>query len=78
MAVEDGEDFQDLADRTRGNRLTKESDPPGRGMPTSETGARGRTVRKAKAKMADYEAPVTVGKRNHEVNVCDTVDQWRG
>jgi len=70
MAVEDGEDLQELADKTRGkkerrvtNKLIKESETPGRGTPASETDARGRKARKGKAKMADFEPAAAVGKR---------------
>lgn len=70
MAVEDGEDLQELADRTRGkkerratNKLLKESDTPGRGTPASETDARGRKSRKGKAKMNDYEPSAAACKR---------------
>lgn len=70
MAVEDGEDLQELADKARGkkerratNKVLKESETPGRSTPASETDARGRKVRKGKAKMADYEPPAVPGKR---------------
>ena len=68
MAVEDGEDLLELADRTRGkkerrvtNKLIKESETPGRGTLTSETDTRGREAREGKAKMADYETPTAAG-----------------
>jgi len=69
MAVEDGEDLQELADRAREkkerrvtNKLIKESETPGRSTPASETDGRGRK-RKGKTKMADYEPPAVAGKR---------------
>jgi ATP-dependent helicase STH1/SNF2 len=70
MAVEDGEDLQELADKARGkkerratNKVLKESETPGRSTPVSETDARGRKARKGKAKMADYDPPAPPGKR---------------
>ncbi|KIJ59828.1 hypothetical protein HYDPIDRAFT_99946 [Hydnomerulius pinastri MD-312] len=72
MAVEDGEDLQELADRARGkkerraaNKLLKDSDTPGRSTPASETDGRGRKGKKGKAKMvaADYDPPIAAGKR---------------
>lgn len=70
MAVEDGEDLQELADKARGkkerramNKLSKESETPGRSTPASETDGRGRKVRKGKAKMADHEPQAAAGKR---------------
>lgn len=70
MAVEDGEDLQELADKAREkkerratNKLLKESETPGRTTPASETDGRGRKVRKGKTKMADYEPPAAAGKR---------------
>lgn len=70
MAVEDGEDLQELADRTRGkkerratNKILKESETPGRSTPASETDGRGRKARKGKAKMPEYEPPAAAGKR---------------
>ncbi|KIK14402.1 hypothetical protein PISMIDRAFT_688007 [Pisolithus microcarpus 441] len=71
MAVEDGEDLQELADRTRGkkerriaNRLLKESETPGRSTPVSETDGRGgRKNKKGKGKAPEYEAPAAAGKR---------------
>ncbi|KAL4069226.1 SNF2 family N-terminal domain-containing protein, partial [Scleroderma citrinum] len=67
MAVEDGEDLQELVDRTRGkkerrlaNRLIKESETPGRSTPASETGRKGR---KGKGKAPEYETPAASGKR---------------
>ncbi|KAI6028981.1 SNF2 family N-terminal domain-containing protein, partial [Pisolithus marmoratus] len=68
MAVEDGEDLQELADRTRGkkerrlaNRLLKESETPGRSTPASETG--GRKNKKGKGKAPEYDPPAAAGKR---------------
>lgn len=68
MAVEDGEDLQELADRAREkkerrvtNKLITDSETPGRSTPASETD-RGRK-RKGKTKMADYEPPAVAGKR---------------
>lgn len=68
MAVEDGEDLQELADKARGkkdrratNKILKESETPGRSTPASETG--GRKARKGKAKMADFEPSAAPGKR---------------
>ncbi|KAH7883996.1 SNF2 family N-terminal domain-containing protein [Phlebopus sp. FC_14] len=71
IAVEDGEDLQEVADRTRGkkerrvaSRLLKESETPGRSTPASETDGRGRKAKKGKTKMApDQDAPVVAGKR---------------
>ncbi|KAF8546993.1 hypothetical protein OG21DRAFT_1490621 [Imleria badia] len=70
MAVEDGEDLQELVDRARGrkerratNKILKESETPGRSTPASETDGRGRKVRKGKAKMPDYEPQAAAGKR---------------
>ncbi|KAF9234947.1 SNF2 family N-terminal domain-containing protein [Melanogaster broomeanus] len=73
MAVEDGEDLQELADKARGKKdrrvatkLIKESETPGRSTPAgSETDGRGRKGRKGKAKMAvnDYDPPAAAGKR---------------
>lgn len=72
MAVEDGEDLQELADRTRGkkerrvaNRLLKESETPGRSTPASETdgGRGGRKNKKGKGKAPEYEPPAAAGKR---------------
>lgn len=70
MAVEDGEDLQELADKARGKKerramtkLSKEIETPGRNTPASETDGRGRKARKGKAKMPDYEAPAAPGKR---------------
>ncbi|KAG1738616.1 SNF2 family N-terminal domain-containing protein [Suillus paluster] len=71
MAVEDGEDLQELVDRARGkkerraaNKLLKESDTPGRGTPASDVGV-GRKGKKGKGKMAtnDYDMPTVAGKR---------------
>ncbi|KAH7908208.1 SNF2 family N-terminal domain-containing protein [Hygrophoropsis aurantiaca] len=76
MAVEDGEDLQELADRARGkkerraaNRLLKDVDTPSRGTPASESDSRGRKVKKGKAKMAapDFETPMPIGKRKRGV-----------
>ncbi|KAI6022553.1 SNF2 family N-terminal domain-containing protein, partial [Pisolithus marmoratus] len=68
QAVEDGEDLQELADRTRGkkerrlaNRLLKESETPGRSTPASETG--GRKNKKGKGKAPEYDPPAAAGKR---------------
>ncbi|KAG6371548.1 SNF2-family ATP dependent chromatin remodeling factor snf21 [Boletus reticuloceps] len=70
MAVEDGEDLQELVDKARGkkerraaNKIMKEGETPGRSTPASETDGRGRKARKGKAKMADYEPPAAAGKR---------------
>lgn len=70
MAVEEGEDLQELADKARGkkerratSKVLKESETPGRSTPASETDSRGRKVRKGKAKMNDYEPPAAAGKR---------------
>ncbi|KAH7926188.1 hypothetical protein BV22DRAFT_1033109 [Leucogyrophana mollusca] len=75
MAVEDGEDLQELADRARGkkerraaNKLLKDVDTPGRSTPASESESRGRKGKKGKAKMAapDFESMPT-GKRKRGV-----------
>lgn len=66
MALEDGQDLQELTDRTRKaratNRLLKEAS--NRGTPVSDTDSRGRRGRKPKAKntVPEYDTP-TGGKR---------------
>ncbi|KAG1765996.1 SNF2 family N-terminal domain-containing protein [Suillus placidus] len=71
MAVEDGEDLQELVDRTRGkkerraaNKLLKEIDTPGRSTPASDVGV-GRKKKKGKGKMTanDYDTPGVAGRR---------------
>ncbi|KAG2142624.1 SNF2 family N-terminal domain-containing protein [Suillus cothurnatus] len=71
MAVEDGEDLQELVDRARGkkerraaNKLLKETDTPGRNTPASDVGV-GRKGKKGKGKMTanDYDTPGVAGKR---------------
>ncbi|KAG1825464.1 SNF2 family N-terminal domain-containing protein [Suillus subaureus] len=71
MAVEDGEDLQELVDRARGkkerraaNKLLKDTDTPGRNTPTSDVGV-GRKGKKGKGKMTanDYDTPGVAGKR---------------
>ncbi|KAG1832907.1 SNF2 family N-terminal domain-containing protein [Suillus subalutaceus] len=71
MAVEDGEDLQELVDRARGkkerraaNKLLKDTDTPGRNTPASDVGV-GRKGKKGKGKMTanDYDTPGVAGKR---------------
>ncbi|KAG1764096.1 SNF2 family N-terminal domain-containing protein [Suillus placidus] len=71
MAVEDGEDLQELVDRARGkkerraaNKLLKDTDTPGRSTPASDVGV-GRKGKKGKGKMTanDYDTPGVAGKR---------------
>ena len=65
MALEDGEDLQDLQDRSR-RRVTNKllNDVSGRGTPASDIDSRGRKGKKGKSKMnvPDYD-PLLSGKR---------------
>ena len=85
MAVGEGEDLQELANRMRGkkewwatNKLIKESEMLGRGTSTSETDAHGREAREGKAKMADYETPTAAGKRKHGMKLMSVTPLTNG
>ncbi|KAH7881325.1 SNF2-family ATP dependent chromatin remodeling factor snf21 [Lentinula edodes] len=65
MALEDGEDLQELTDKTRErkerratNKLLKEAEVSNRGTPASDTESRGRRGRKAKSKLNHDELAV--------------------
>ncbi|KAJ3879309.1 SNF2-family ATP dependent chromatin remodeling factor snf21 [Lentinula edodes] len=69
MALEDGEDLQELTDKTRErkerratNKLLKETEVSNRGTPASDTESRGRRGRKAKSKLNNDE-PAAGSKR---------------
>ncbi|KAJ3934981.1 MAG: SNF2-family ATP dependent chromatin remodeling factor snf21 [Lentinula lateritia] len=69
MALEDGEDLQELTDKTRErkerratNKLLKEAEVSNRGTPASDTESRGRRGRKAKSKLNSDE-PAAGSKR---------------
>jgi len=70
QALEDGEDIQELADRTREkkdrrvqNKLLRDTEVSGRNTPASDSvDGRGRKLKKGKAKANDYE-PVAGSKR---------------
>jgi len=86
LALEDGEDLQDLVDRSRdkkdrrfANKLLKDHDASGRGTPISDTDSRGRKAKKGKSKMngMDYDSPVG-GKRKRgmkSMSVTPSVDE---
>jgi len=70
--LEDGEDLQDLVDRSRDkkdrratNKLLKDAEASGRGTPISDTDSRGRRGKKGKSKMnaLDYDPSPVSGKR---------------
>ncbi|EGN94088.1 hypothetical protein SERLA73DRAFT_126110 [Serpula lacrymans var. lacrymans S7.3] len=72
MAVEEGEDLQELAERTRDRKdrrtvvRVKETDTPVRGTPASENeGRSSRKAKKGKSKMAapEYDPPAASNKR---------------
>ncbi|KAF8640822.1 hypothetical protein AX17_000471 [Amanita inopinata Kibby_2008] len=69
MALEEGEDLQELSERAREkkerrvtNKLLKDAEVSARGTPASDSDSRGRKGRKGKAKATDHEPPVG-GKR---------------
>ncbi|KAJ3849296.1 SNF2-family ATP dependent chromatin remodeling factor snf21 [Lentinula lateritia] len=69
MALEDGEDLQELTDKTRErkerratNKLLKEAEVSNRGTPASDTESRGRRGRKAKSKL-NHDEPAAGSKR---------------
>jgi ATP-dependent helicase STH1/SNF2 len=69
MALEDGEDLQELKEKTREkkerratNKLLKEAEASNRGTPASDTESRGRRGRKAKAR-TNIDEPVVGSKR---------------
>lgn len=69
QALEDGEDLQELTDKTRErkerratNKLLKEAEVSNRGTPASDTESRGRRGRKAKSKLNSDE-PAAGSKR---------------
>ncbi|TFK76642.1 hypothetical protein BDN72DRAFT_806622 [Pluteus cervinus] len=64
IALEEGEDLQELSERARDrkdrratNKLIREAEASGRGTPASETDSRGRKGKKGKAKVTDYDTP---------------------
>ncbi|KII86364.1 hypothetical protein PLICRDRAFT_56081 [Plicaturopsis crispa FD-325 SS-3] len=72
MALEEGEDMQELTDRARdkkdrrmANKLLKDNDVSGRGTPVSDTDGRGRKSKKGKGKMnaPDFGGTPANGKR---------------
>ncbi|KAF5392562.1 hypothetical protein D9757_002111 [Collybiopsis confluens] len=70
MALEDGEDLQQLTDKTRErkerratNKLLKDAETSNRATPASDTESRGRRGRKAKAKVNDEPAAGSKRKR---------------
>ncbi|KAJ8520347.1 hypothetical protein ONZ45_g2821 [Pleurotus djamor] len=69
MALEEGEDIAEVAERERGrkdrrvtNKLLKDAEASGRGTPISDAGSRGGRGRKGKAKASQDFEPVS-GKR---------------
>ncbi|KAJ7102506.1 SNF2-family ATP dependent chromatin remodeling factor snf21 [Mycena belliarum] len=70
MALEEGEDLEELAERSRrrgANRLLREAEPSGRGTPVSDSESRARKAKKGKSRMGpDYE-PATGSKRKRGV-----------
>ncbi|KZT24683.1 hypothetical protein NEOLEDRAFT_1134735 [Neolentinus lepideus HHB14362 ss-1] len=71
MALEDGEDIQEIAERNREkkdrratNKLLRETEASGAATPISDSGSRGRGGRKGKSKLAelDFDTPAS-GKR---------------
>ncbi|KNZ78207.1 Chromatin structure-remodeling complex subunit snf21, partial [Termitomyces sp. J132] len=69
LALEEGEDIQELSERARdrkdrraANKLLREADASNRGTPASDVDSRGRKNKKGKAKALDYE-PSTGSKR---------------
>ncbi|KAF7367428.1 Chromatin structure-remodeling complex subunit snf21 [Mycena sanguinolenta] len=70
MALEDGEDLEELAERTRKrgtNKLLRDAEASGRGTPISDTDSRARKAKKGKSRMApDYE-PALGSKRKRAV-----------
>lgn len=70
MALEDGEDLQDLQDRSRRRATNKLlNDASARGTPASDADSRGRKGKKGKSKMnaPDYEPSPSSGKRKRGV-----------
>jgi|ERR1700722_17588773 len=72
QALEDGEDLQELVERTRDkkdrrviNKLLRETETSGRGTPISDTESRGRKGKKGKGKMnaPDYEPVLPAGSK---------------
>jgi ATP-dependent helicase STH1/SNF2 len=72
MALEEGEDFDDIQDRAREkkerratNKLLKEASASGRGTPASDSDGRGRRGRKPKGKLpaVDFDSTPAGGKR---------------
>ncbi|KAJ7356681.1 SNF2-family ATP dependent chromatin remodeling factor snf21 [Mycena albidolilacea] len=60
MALEDGEDLEELAERSRKrgtNKLLRDAEASGRGTPVSDTDSRARKAKKGKSRMSapDYE-----------------------
>ncbi|KAJ7171766.1 SNF2-family ATP dependent chromatin remodeling factor snf21 [Mycena crocata] len=70
MALEDGEDLEELADRSRKrgtNKLLRDAEASGRGTPVSDSDSRARKAKKGKSRMApDYE-PALGSKRKRGV-----------
>ncbi|KAF8887716.1 SNF2 family N-terminal domain-containing protein [Infundibulicybe gibba] len=68
MALEEGEDIQELSERARDKKdrratnRVKDADASGRGTPASESDSRGRKGKKAKAKM-DFEPVLPAGSK---------------
>jgi hypothetical protein len=60
QALEDGEDLEELAERSRKrgtNKLLRDAEASGRGTPVSDTDSRARKAKKGKSRMSapDYE-----------------------
>ncbi|KAJ7151627.1 SNF2-family ATP dependent chromatin remodeling factor snf21 [Mycena filopes] len=71
MALEDGEDLEELADRSRKrgtNKLLRDAEASGRGTPVSDSDSRARKAKKGKSRMSapDYE-PSLGSKRKRGV-----------
>ncbi|KAF7306400.1 hypothetical protein MIND_00431200 [Mycena indigotica] len=67
MALEDGEDLEELADRARRRAATRPLES-GRGTPVSDSDSRGRKGRKGKGRNTDYEPVILSGKRKRGGN----------
>ncbi|KAF7310438.1 hypothetical protein HMN09_00585900 [Mycena chlorophos] len=67
MALEDGEDLEELADRARRRNAARALES-GRGTPVSDTDSRSRKGRKGKGRNAEYEPALLSGKRKRGGN----------
>ncbi|KAG6841530.1 hypothetical protein C0991_009895 [Blastosporella zonata] len=84
MALEEGEDIQELTERARdrkdrraANKLIRDTDTSNRGTPASDLDSRGRKTKKGKAKAPDYE-PNSGAKRKRGVKSTSATPSING